>query len=81
MQQSVNCLHLTSTCSGERNPRPDNLTEASVIAEAADTSGDLPAGLKLEDPGVLLTQGTKDSQIKVIREEGVGMAYSWDAAS
>lgn len=67
------------TAEQEKNSK--GMTEnAAGVAEGA-LEAELPAGLKLEDPGVLLTAGTKEGQIKVIREEGVGMAYSWDSAS
>ena len=42
--------------------------------------GGLPAGLKLEDPAVLLQPGAKDGATKVVREGGAGVAYCWDAA-
>lgn len=42
--------------------------------------GQLPPGLKLEDMSVLQFPGTKDGQIKVVRESNAGMAYSWDAS-
>ena len=66
--------------SRNKKARLGNLIDTSVLAEEGGASGDLPEGLKLEDPGALLTPGTKDGQIKVTREEGVGMAYSWNAA-
>lgn len=40
----------------------------------------LPPGLKVEDISQLQLPGTKDGQIKVIRESGGGMAYSWNSA-
>ena len=42
--------------------------------------GGLPAGLKLEDPSVLLAPGARDGQTKVVREGGAGVAYAWDAS-
>lgn len=42
---------------------------------------ELPPGLKLEDANVLQSPGNRDGQIKVVREGGGGMAYSWDAAA
>ncbi|KAL4433027.1 hypothetical protein ABPG77_006454 [Micractinium sp. CCAP 211/92] len=42
--------------------------------------GGLPAGLKLEDPSVLLMPGARDGQTKVVREGGAGVAYAWDAS-
>ncbi|KAL4428166.1 hypothetical protein ABPG75_002255 [Micractinium tetrahymenae] len=44
------------------------------------SGGGLPAGLKLEDPSVLLMPGARDGQTKVVREGGTGVAYAWDAA-
>ena len=42
--------------------------------------GGLPAGLKLEDPSVLLQPGARDGQQKYIREGGTCWVYAWDAA-
>ena len=53
----------------------------NIYAEAhTSLEGQLPPGLKLEDVSALQLPGTKDGQIKVIREAGAGMAYSWDSA-
>lgn len=41
---------------------------------------ELPEGLHLEDESALLQPGTKEGQIKVVREDGGGMAYSWSAS-
>lgn len=79
--QACKASFLSNSFRRRKGRKEYNARDACVIAEAADASGELPAGLKLEDPGVLLTPGNKDGQIKVIREEGVGMAYSWDSAS
>ena len=40
----------------------------------------LPDGLKLEDASMLLQPGSKDGAVKVVRENGAGVAYSWSAA-
>lgn len=56
--------------------------EAAAAAKQGDGSGGgggLPAGLKLEDPSVLLQPGQRDGQTKVVREGGAGVAYAWDA--
>lgn len=53
---------------------------ASKEGEGGDGSGGLPAGLKLEDPSVLLMPGALDGQTRVVREGGAGVAYAWDAA-
>ena len=52
---------------------------AAAAQQGGGEGGGLPAGLRLEDPGVLLQPGTKSGQIKVVREGGAGVAYSWDA--
>jgi len=55
---------------------------AAAGAGAADggaAAGALPAGLKLEDAGVLAEPGRRDGQIAVVRERGAAVAYSWDA--
>ena len=39
-----------------------------------------PDGLKLEDASMLMQPGSKDGVVKVIRENGAGVAYSWSAA-
>lgn len=56
--------------------------EAAAAKDAGSGGGDggLPAGLKLEDPSVLLMPGARDGQTKVVREGGAGVAYAWDAA-
>ena len=40
----------------------------------------LPDGLKLEDAAALLQPGNKDGAVKIVRENGVGVAYSWSAS-
>ena len=40
----------------------------------------LPQGLKLESEAVLLQPGRKDGEMKVVREGGSGVVYTWDAA-
>lgn len=43
--------------------------------------GGLPAGLKLQDPAVLLAPGASDGQTIVVAEGGGGAAaYAWDSA-
>ena len=39
----------------------------------------MPSGLKLEPMSVLQYPGNKDGEIKVVNENGDGMAYSWNA--
>ena len=64
------------------------MTAKKEAAEAAKQGGDggggggggLPAGLKLEDPSVLLQPGSRDGQTRVVREGGAGVAYAWDAS-
>lgn len=41
-------------------------------------SSALPAGLNLEAPSALQYPGNRDGQIKVINENGNGMAYSYN---
>jgi len=48
-------------------------------ADGGAAAGALPAGLKLEDAGVLAEPGRRDGQIAVVRERGAAVAYSWDA--
>ena len=40
----------------------------------------MPPGLKLESEAALLQPGRKDGEMKVIREGGSGVVYSWNAA-
>lgn len=69
------------------------LSHRKAEAEAASASGSgggggggdasaagLPAGLKLESEAALLQPGKKDGEMKVVREAGSGVVYSWDAA-
>ena len=42
--------------------------------------GTTPDGLTLEDPAVLQYPGASDGAVKVVREGGGGVAYSWSAA-
>lgn len=56
----------------------------SHVSSACVTGGqqqaaELPAGLHIEDASVLAQPGKKSGEIKVIREGGAGVAYSWDA--
>ena len=51
----------------------------AAAAAGAESEG-LPEGLTLEDASVLLQPGTKDGAIKVIRENGAGVAYSWSVS-
>ena len=44
-----------------------------------EAAGALPQGLKLEDAAVLAEPGKCSGQIVVVRENGAGVAYSWDA--
>ena len=54
--------------------------EAAAAAKQGGGGGGLPAGVKLEDPSALEQPGTSHGKIKVVREGGTAMAYSWDAA-
>lgn len=55
----------------------------AAAAEAVSGSGregtGLPDGLKLEDESALLAPGKKAGEMKVVREGGGGMVYTWDA--
>lgn len=53
--------------------------QAEITAAQAKAQGGAPAGLKLEDPSVIQRPGNRDGETKVVRENGVGVAYSWDA--
>ena len=57
-----------------------NAITAREAAANQEKSGSLPDGLKLEDAATLLQPGNKDGAVKVIRENGVGVAYSWSAS-
>ena len=58
----------------------ENAITARQAAANQDQSEGLPDGLKLVDASVLLQPGSKDGAVQVIRENGVGVAYSWSAA-
>ena len=49
-------------------------------ADGSAASG-LPGNVKLEDPSTLGAPGSKDGAIKLINENGVGIAYSWSMAT
>ena len=51
----------------------------AAAAASAESQG-LPDGLTLEDASALLQPGAKDGAVKVIRENGAGVAYSWSSA-
>lgn len=57
----------------------------AAAAEASSGSGSgregtgLPDGLKLENESALLVPGKKAGEMKVIREGGGGVVYTWDA--
>ncbi|CAL8462941.1 g2475 [Coccomyxa elongata] len=55
----------------------------AAATEAASGSGregtGLPDGLKLEDESSLLVPGNKAGEMKVVREGGGGVVYTWDA--
>lgn len=53
---------------------------ASGSGEGGNAAGGLPAGLKLENEATLLQPGRRDGEMKVIREGGSGVVYTWDAA-
>ncbi|KAI3428691.1 hypothetical protein D9Q98_007514 [Chlorella vulgaris] len=54
---------------------------AKAAAAAEQGGGGLPAGLKLQDPAVLLAPGASDGQTIVVAEGGGGAAaYAWDSA-
>ena len=53
----------------------------AALAEAGgSTAAALPDGLKIEDSSALLRPGSRDGEIKVVSEDGGGVAYSWNAA-
>ncbi len=61
--------------------------EAAAAAAASTAGGStgegggaLPAGLRLEDPSVLVNPGQRDGEVKVVREDGAGVAYQWSAS-
>lgn len=56
------------------------ISSRKAAAAASAESEGLPDGLTLEDASVLLQPGSKDGAIKVIRENGAGVAYSWSVA-
>jgi hypothetical protein len=58
----------------------ENAITARKAAALQEESGSLPDGLKLEDAAALLQPGNKDGAVKIIRETGVGVAYSWSAS-
>ncbi len=55
----------------------------AAATEAASGSGregtGLPDGLKLEEESALLVPGKKAGEMKVVREGGGGVVYTWDA--
>ena len=52
--------------------------EASAAAASGSTQPALPDGLKLESETVLLHSGKKLGEMKVIREAGNAMVYTWN---
>ena len=53
----------------------------AALAEAGgSTAAALPDGLKIEEASALLRPGSRDGEIKVVSEDGGGVAYSWNAA-
>ncbi|KAL0030698.1 hypothetical protein WJX77_002586 [Trebouxia sp. C0004] len=46
----------------------------------ASMTGQLPAGVKMEEASVLLQPGKKDGDTRIVKEGGAGVAYSWDAS-
>ena len=56
-------------------------SQAACAAGGSQQGGGLPAGLRMEDASVLGQPGRRDGEVKVVREGGAGIAYSWDAAT
>lgn len=52
---------------------------SAAAASGSGTESGLPDGLKLEPETALLQPGKKAGDMKVIREGGTGMVYTWDA--
>jgi hypothetical protein len=53
---------------------------AAVSGTGDEGVGGLPEGLKLEPESALLVPGEKQGEMKVIREGGGGVVYTWDDA-
>ena len=79
------------TSSSERAASADTVAGLMAVLEARKqppqaagqeaSAGDaLPPGLKMEEASVLLQPGKKDGEIKVVKESGAGVAYSWDSS-
>lgn len=84
-------LPTAASCTTAASTTHRQAYEAAIAAKKAEAAatqqasgegggGGLPAGLKLEDPSVLLQPGTRDGQTRVVREGGAGVAYAWDAS-
>ena len=54
------------------------MRKAATAAQGQDQG--LPEGLTLDEPSALLQPGAHDGAVKVIRENGAGVAYSWSVA-
>ena len=51
---------------------------SAAAASGSSTQPVLPDGLKVEPETVLLHPGKKPGEMKVIREAGNGMVYTWN---
>ena len=51
---------------------------SAAAASGSSTQPVLPDGLKLEPETVLLQPGKEPGEMKVIREAGTGMVYTWN---
>ena len=52
---------------------------SAAAASGSSAESGLPEGLQLEPETALLQPGKKPGDMKVIREGGTGMVYTWDA--
>ena len=73
------CLSSRPQCCVRVQAYDHAITAQKAAANQQEEQG-LPDGLRLEDSSVLLQPGSKDGVVKVIRENGAGVAYSWSAA-
>ena len=53
---------------------------AALAGGSGSSAAALPDGLKIEDSSALLRPGSRDGEVKVVSEDGGGVAYSWNAA-
>ena len=60
--------------------REESIRRAQNPEGGGGEGGGLPEGLKIEDSVALQFAGTKNGEIKVVKEGSGAMAYQWDAA-